>query len=456
MSGVALLLRQQGWIVSGSDEGFYPPVSEILPKAGIVIRTPHAAENIPSDAALIVIGKHAKLTSENPEVAAAEALAARKASYPEVLHEIMAARDSVVVAGSYGKSSTSAIVAWALEFAGLKPGYFIGAVPRNLPAHAALGSGPFVAEGDEYPSSNTDPQAKFLHYPARSVLLTSAVHDHVNIYPTQKDYLVPFRALLRRMPRDGLAVLCADEPHARSLLPEVSCPSVTYGLDAPDADYRASDIAYEEVTRFTLSHRGRTIGRFETSQLGRHTIENMTGAAALLLERYALDVGCLAKAFSTFGGVRRRLDKITTRSAIPVYEGFGSSRDKAKAAIDAIRLHFPNRRLVAVFEPHTFSWRNRETIGWYDDAFAGAATVFVYPPPQHGAATHDQLSQSEIMARIRDVGRVEARPLSSSRDANVTTVRGFLKPGDVVLILTSGDMGGMIQPLSQALDAEQA
>src|SRR5581483_1630739 len=172
MSGVALLLREAGWEISGSDEGFYPPVSDYLSQAGIAFHSGYAADNIPRDADLIVIGKNAKLVPEsNPEVAAA--LESNKVkSFPDVLHEITRHAETLVVAGSYGKSTTTALLAWCLKEAGRDPSWFIGEITKGLDAHAHQGHGGiFVLEGDEYPSANWDKTPKFLRYNPRNILL---------------------------------------------------------------------------------------------------------------------------------------------------------------------------------------------------------------------------------------------------------------------------------------------
>jgi UDP-N-acetylmuramate: L-alanyl-gamma-D-glutamyl-meso-diaminopimelate ligase len=452
MAATALLLREQGWSVTGSDEGFYPPASEILPRVGIHVTSPHAAANLPPDADAIVIGKHAKLTQENPEVAAAFASGKPILSFPDVLAQVTCNRDRIVVAGSYGKSTSASLLAWVLVHAGKHPGYFLGAVPKNMPSNAALGSdAPFILEGDEYPSSNTDPRAKFLHYAPAALLLTSAVHDHVNVFPTHADYLGPFQQLVANLPSDGLLVACADEPHAMSLARRAPCRVITYGLHDANAAYRAENIIYGEESTFELIGPG-IREPMKTMQLGAHNVQNMVGAAALLLEKKLATASEIAAAFASYQGIIRRLDKLTTNSPIPLYEGFGSSREKSRAAIDAIRLHFPGRRLVIVFEPHTFSWRSRDTLFWYDSVFEGASEVFVYQPPSHGAASHDQVSQSEIVERIAATG-LPATKLGADKAADVAGVIAHLHPDDVVLVLTTGDLGGMIPILVDKLNS---
>ncbi|HRJ69932.1 MAG TPA: Mur ligase family protein [Beijerinckiaceae bacterium] len=449
MSATGLLLKERGHVVTGSDEGIYPPASVILPAAGIAVMSPHAATNIPADVDQFVIGKHAKLTAENPEVAAAMATGKPILSYPEVLAQLTRGRRNLVVAGSYGKSTSTALIAWALAANGREPGYFIGALPKNLATHAALGRHEaFVIEGDEYPSSNTDPSSKFMHYAPSALLLTAAMHDHVNVFPTQEDYLRPFRALLRKMPSGGLVVACLDEPFAAGLAREGHPGrTVFYSLENPAADYHARTISYGETTTFTLVHRGTALGAFSTTQLGAHNLQNMVGAAAMLIEEKLLSPQEIGDAFARFAGVMRRMDKLTAKSPIPAYEGFGSSREKALSAIDAIRLHFPRKRLVIVFEPHTFSWRSRDALHWYDTVFREAAEVFVYRPPHHGATAHNQASHAEITARIAATG-LPTHALSGDEGAIVAA----LKPDDVVLILSSGDMDGMIARLVRRME----
>jgi UDP-N-acetylmuramate: L-alanyl-gamma-D-glutamyl-meso-diaminopimelate ligase len=453
MSATALLLKAQGWTVTGSDEAFYPPASDVLAAAGIPIRSPHAAANIPDGAARFVIGKHAKLTLENPEVAAAYATGKPVLSYPDVLNEVVRGRTPWVIAGSYGKSTTSAILAWTLAHAGVDAGFFVGAIPKGMAGAAHLGTHPvFVLEGDEYPSSNADPRSKFLHYRAHDVLLTSAAHDHVNIFPTQEEYLKPFAALIAQLPEKGSLTVCKDEPHAAGLSGQARCAVTTYALDDPSADYRAADIRYGETTAFDIVARGRSVGRFQTRMLGAHNIQNLVGAAALLFERRVVAPDAAQRAFADFEGVKRRMDKVTAASRVPVYEGFGSSADKARSAIEAMRLHFPGRKLAVVFEPHTFSWRSRASVDWYASVFKGVDLAVILPPPTHGAVPDDQLSQQEIAALVRTTYGRSLKVLEPGlREWPAATIPE-LSADWVALALSSGALGGQLGPFAAALD----
>jgi UDP-N-acetylmuramate: L-alanyl-gamma-D-glutamyl-meso-diaminopimelate ligase len=448
MSATAKLLRDSGAIVSGSDEAAYPPVSDFLVNEGLGCRTPYDPRNIPPDADAIVIGKNARLVPEsNAEVAAAYASGKEILSFPEVLAELTRGKETVVVAGAFGKSTCAALLAHCLEAmrgldgGPLDPSYFIGALPLTPATNARLGSGRFfVMEGDEYPSSNTDPRSKFLHYSPAHLLVTPLAHDHVNVFPTPDDYLRPFEELVG-LRRTGALVVCTEGELSRAFLSRVSHPVTTYGLN--DGDYRAADIAWGERTQFSLTHQGRAIARLETTQLGEHNVQNIVGVGALLSQLGLLSLDRFVAAVAAFRGVRRRLDRKSDKTTIPIFEGFGSSYDKARSAIAAMRRHFAARRLVVVFEPHTFSWRNRAMLHWYDDVFAGAGKVFVFEPASQGAATHAQVSQAEIVARVRGAG-FDAEPLSDP-DAGVARIARELRNDDSVLLLTSGDLGGLIE-----------
>ena len=189
----------------------------------------------------------------------------------------------------------------------------------------------------------------------------------------------------------------------------------------------------------------------ETLLLGLHNIENIVGAAAMLLERGLVTGADLQRAVPVFRGVARRLDKKTVRSRVPAYEGFGSSYEKARSAIEAIQLHFPSRPLVVVFEPHTFSWRNAEALAWYDTVFEGVSRVLVLPPPTHGAGAHQQLSFAEIIDRILAAG-VDASPMANG-DAVLADLAASLTGEEVVLLLSSGPLDGLAERLPAELEA---
>ena len=446
MSAVALLLKEAGWSVTGSDAECYGPPREVLERGGVSFSLGYDPKNIPANADCFIIGRNTKLApAENAEVRAALASGKPVYSFPEMLGQLTGGRGNIVVAGSYGKSTTTALIAHVLRHAGIDAGYFIGAEPvrtKWLPAPATLGSElQFILEGDEYPSSHDDAHAKFMHLSPRDVILTSVVHDHINIYPTFAEYQKPFRELLDLVPNDGIVVVNADEPNALALARESGDPIITYGVHEA-SDYRATDIRYAERTRFRLLARGIILGEIDSPLLGAHNVENVVGAAAWIVERDLVPFENIRSALADFRGIRRRLDNIAPAARIPVFEGFGSSHEKALSAIRALTLHFPGKPLVIIFEPHTFGWRNRANLAWYDDVFAEAEKVFVAAPERQGANTHDQLTQKEILARIGKKAEPYATP-----DAVLQSLTG----NEIVLILTSGNLEGTIETLADVL-----
>ncbi|MCI5043672.1 MAG: Mur ligase family protein [Aquisalinus sp.] len=447
MSAVAYLLQQKGYDVSGSDAGFYPPVSDYIARLGITCREGYHASNIPDDAALIVIGKNAKLVPEtNEEVRfALEKKSGVVKSFPEVLADLTDKKNRTVVAGSYGKSTLTSIITWCLVHAGKAPGYFIGAIPKNLDHSSNLGGGDhFIFEGDEYPSANWDDRAKFLHYSPETVILTSACHDHVNIYPTLESYHAPFLVLLAGLQKNsGTLIGCLDERNSADLFTGFSGDRISYGF-TDGADWSAKKIRPGNLTSFELLQHGETIGEVQTTLLGRHNVQNIIGAAAFLIGKKILGFAEFAAAIAAFKGLNRRLDLKSDKTSLPIYEGFGSSYEKARAAITAVVEHYDDRELIVLFEPHTFSWRNRARLDQYHDVFEGAARVWLYQPPTQGADTHDQLTLDEIMAEtaahhpdVRSFDRGNWRDIITSADAKK----------NVLLILSSGAFDGLLQKI---------
>jgi UDP-N-acetylmuramate: L-alanyl-gamma-D-glutamyl-meso-diaminopimelate ligase len=426
----------------------FPPVSTYLDTLGVAYHHGFDAAHIPQGLDAAVIGSSAKLAlAGNPELAELVRLGVPRSSFPEFLGRHVAGRDTVVVAGSFGKSSVTALLAVVLTEAGGDPGYFIGAVPLDLPLTGKGGSDPiFVMEGDEYIVGGGDVRSKFLLYAPRAVLITSLVHDHVNVFPTVADYEAPFAELIARLPTDALLV-CAHPFEALHRL-TAGRRVVWYGRETCSG-YHADGVEIGEITRFDLITPTGARIPLETSLLGLHNIENIVGAAALLLERGDVSIEGLQRGVRRFRGVARRLDRKTTESTVPAYEGFGSSYEKARSAIEAILLHFPTRPCVVVFEPHTFSWRDPAALAWYDSVFEGVARVLLLPPPTHGDATA-QSSQGDIALRIAAAG-VPVTPLADAA-AVLTDLSATLAGEEVVLLLSSGPLDGLPATLPPLLD----
>ena len=445
MSATALLLKQMGVRISGSDEGFYPPVSDYLKSADIAFAKGYRKENIPDDADVIIIGKNAKLQPEtNEEVRAAFASGKLVRSFADIVHDMTLSSENVVVAGSYGKSTCTALLAWCLRTAKKDPSYFIGEVTNGFECYAQRGQGSvFVLEGDEYPSSNWDSTSKFLRYNARNVLLTSATHDHINVFPTHADYLVPFRALLDALPSDGVLVACGSEPHARALVQATGRPAVFYALD-DRAHWHADNIARGARTDFDLMRGSEKVVRLSTRHLGNHNIENIVGVSAMLLEKGLLTPEELRRRRFVHG--RQAPHGI----AVGLIDGAGVRRirlvlregqERHRRGQAALPRPAPDGGVRA---PHVHlakpggDRRLRRRVRW-------SRKILIYEPASQGAGSHAQLTQDEIVDRVRSA-KYDAEAIVDPEEA-LQRLNGILETDDVVLLLTSGELGGLIKTI---------
>ncbi|MGI9169498.1 MAG: Mur ligase domain-containing protein, partial [Caulobacteraceae bacterium] len=278
MSALASILVSEGHGVRGSDTGVFPPVTDQLDRLGVAWHVGFHAGAIPREIDAAVVGASAKLDlANNPELAELERRGVPRFSFPGFLGRHTLGRDNIVIAGSFGKSTLTALAAVAMREAGRDPGYFIGAVPLDLESAGRGGSdAAFLIEGDEYIVGGADRRSKFLLYHPARLLISSLVHDHLNVFPTLQSYEAPFAELIAGLPDDTLLV-CA---HAHRPLHRLTAGRKVawYGLD-PCPGYHAEAVETGEITRFDLVTPGGARVALETELLGRHNIENIVGVA---------------------------------------------------------------------------------------------------------------------------------------------------------------------------------
>jgi len=449
MSALAIMMQQKGWKITGSDEGFYNPgvIYDLLKKHKINFNEKYSKDNIPKDADLIIIGKHTKLVPEkNEEVQKAFSSGIKIQSLPEALGDLTIKIENTVVTGSFGKSSVTSLLTWCLKSAKKDPSYFIAAGAYNLKENGYIGKGKdCIIEGDEYPSANWDNTSKFLYLHPKNVILISGEHDHFNIFKTEEDYIKPFKKLVAKLPKNGLLVASYYGKNVQKIIRQAKCKIIFYGLDK-DALYHARNISYGRITKFDLYKDDRKITELKTKLLGSGNIENTVGVCAFLLEKKLLNIKELQKAIYTFKGVSGRLDLKTDKSSVLIYESFGSSYVKAKSDLEAIRLHFPEKKIITVFEPHTFSWRDRNNLSWYKDVFKeNEETIVLLPPAEHGKDTDLQLSLAEIMKEIKKNNQ-KAQSATNTKEV-MQILEDKLKSNDILVLMSSGDLHGLTKEI---------
>ena len=452
MSALALLLKQKGWQVSGSDIEFYDPAYSLLRKNGIKFFKKYSKKHINKDLDLIVVGgKHSNLEREkNEEVRAAFASDKEIKSVPQILGELGNKTENTVVAGSFGKSTTTALLTWCLIKSKKNPSYFIGGIPIGFRAHAKLDKGKhFILEGDEYPSSNWDTRSKFLHLRPKNLILISAEHDHMNVFPTEKDYLKPYRKLISLLPRNGLLVASNEGRNVEKIIKSAKCRIVNYGF-TKKSTWHPENISYGLKTSFDLSKGKKKIIRLETSLLGNHNVENIVGVSAFLLEKKLITVKQLQNGVRSFKGLERRLDLKTKKSSVLVYEGFGSSYTKAKSVFDALKLHFSDKKLITIFEPHSASWSNARTKRWYRNILKTSDAVILLPVPAHRAGVPNQMTSEQILKIIKK--HHKKTYFAKTEKETLKILKKITKEDDVIALVSSGSLLGLSKSVPKLME----
>ena len=449
MASLAGLLRERGHAVTGSDQDVYPPMSTQLEALGIEVRSPYAEANVPADVDLVVIGN--ALSRGNPEVEAVLDRRQRYTSLPAlVAEEFLRPRRSLVVAGTHGKTTTTSLLAFLLERAGRDPSFLVGGVPVDFGRSYRLGGGDaFVIEGDEYDSAFFDKRPKFVHYLPSTAIIGNVEFDHADIYPDLEAVKTAFVRLLQVIPRGGLLIAGSESPALASILKQARCRVETFGLDA-GADWRASNVrSTPDGARFELVRSGRSLGEFSLPLAGDHNVRNALAALAAAAEAGAPPES-VREALAAFRGVKRRLEARGEAGGVVVYDDFAHHPTAVAATLQALRSLAGGGRLVAVFEPRSYTSRTRVFQDDFARAFAAADCVYVAAAHLPGKVPEAQrLSEAELVAATNQAGgRAVFLP---SVEAIVAALAAELQAGDRVAILSNGGFGGIHEKLLRAL-----
>jgi UDP-N-acetylmuramate: L-alanyl-gamma-D-glutamyl-meso-diaminopimelate ligase len=453
MASLAGLLRERGHEVTGSDQDVYPPMSTQLEALGIPLRSPYAAENVPSGADLVVIGN--ALSRGNPEVEAVLDRKQRMSSLPALLaEEFIRGRTSLVVAGTHGKTTTASLLALILHQAGRDPSFLIGGIPVDFGRSFRLGGGPhFLVEGDEYDSAFFDKRPKFVHYLPDVAVIGNVEYDHADIYPDLAAVQTAFVRLLNVIPGRGLLVAGAESPSLSELLLRAPCRVETFGIEG-EADWRAVNVRPgPDAWRFSLQLRGRDLGEFSLGLPGEHNVRNALATLAVAAE-VGIPPEAARPALAAFRGVKRRLEVRGRARGVTVYDDFAHHPTAVRETLKALRAAHPTGgggRLVAVFEPRSYTSRTGIFQEDFGRAFRAADLVVVAAAHLPGKVPEDRrLSEAALVDALRGQG-TEARFIPSVPDI-VTALSTELREGDRVVLLSNGGFGGIHEKLLQALE----
>ena len=436
MGSLAGMLKDSGYVVTGSDENVYPPMSDFLAACKIQINNGYRAENLSPQPDLVVVGNTIKKT--NPEAQALAELAIPFVSFPQALgHYFLAGKTSLVVTGTHGKTTTSSLLATLLHKAGQTPGFMVGGLVGAFGRNYNLGDSPyFVVEGDEYDTAFFDKGPKFLHYRPHIAIVTSIEFDHADIFPDLEAIRQAFSRLMTIMPKDGCVVACQDSPVVREISSMAPCQVIGYGME-DGAEWTIKNIDVEKQgTFFDVIHRGRLHSRYKSPMPGRHNALNALAVIAVL-DRLGVDRGVIAAGLSVFEGVRRRQEVRGMVNNITVIDDFAHHPTAVRETLNALKQAYKGQRLVAVFEPRTNSSRRQVFQRDYVSAFDGADLVVVREPvPLPNFPANQLFSSKQLASDLRN--RNIAALAFPDTDGILEHLQSVLLPGDVVAILSNG------------------
>jgi UDP-N-acetylmuramate: L-alanyl-gamma-D-glutamyl-meso-diaminopimelate ligase len=452
MASLAGLLRERGHEITGSDQDVYPPMSTQLEEMGIPVRTPYAESNVPEDADLVVIGN--ALSRGNPEVEVVLDRKQRMTSLPALLaDEVIRGHESLVVAGTHGKTTTTSMLAFLLQEAGLDPSFLIGGVPVDFARSYRLGKGRhFVVEGDEYDSAFFDKRPKFIHYLPDVAAIGNLEFDHADIYADLAAVQTAFLRLIQMIPRRGVLVAGIESAPLREILPRALCRVETFALGSADADWRGEEAgpAPGGGWRFRLRRAARDLGEYSIQLPGEHNVRNAIAAVAMA-SAAGVAPEKAREILPRFRGVKRRLEVKGRARGVVVYDDFAHHPTAVRETLHALRMGSAGGgRLFAVFEPRSYTSRTRVFQDDFARAFEGADAVIVAAAHMPGKVPEGQRLSEKDLVRAIAAGGHDARFIGPVDDI-VAHLSRELREGDRVVILSNGGFGGIHGKLLSAL-----
>jgi UDP-N-acetylmuramate: L-alanyl-gamma-D-glutamyl-meso-diaminopimelate ligase len=455
MAPLAGMLREHGFRVTGSDSGVYPPASTLLESLGISFFNTFDAAHMEPVPDLVVVGNI--IARGNPEL---EEVLDRKIPYrsmPEILEEVfLPGKHSIVVSGTHGKTTTTAMLAWIFQTGGKRPNFLVGGVAENFGKSYGLGGGEeFILEGDEYETAFWDRGPKFFHYHPDDLIVTSLEYDHADIYPDFETYQLTFRRLVNLVPRRGRVVIWGDAeesgPALRRAAEKAFCPVETYGFRTGN-NWMASDVKISgETMSFRVAHQGKVFGDFSMMATGRHNVLNAM-AAMIIAQGRGISAEQIAEALDTFRSVKRRMDVKGEIGGVLVVDDFAHHPTAVKATIEAARGRWPRRRLWAILEPRSNSMRRKVFQDELPKALALADRVIlggVFRAQQLG--DENRMDPETVAATVRTLGK--HAQVFAGADAIAENLVAESKPGDLLLIMSNGSFDGLCDKLLKKLNA---
>jgi UDP-N-acetylmuramate: L-alanyl-gamma-D-glutamyl-meso-diaminopimelate ligase len=450
MASLAGLLKQRGFKVTGSDAAVYPPMSEFLASMAIPVAQPYAEANLKPRPDWVVVGNAISRGNVELEHMLDERIQFR--SLPDTLYDFfLRTREPIVVAGTHGKTTTTAMLAWIFQSAGKDPSFLVGGIAENFGSSFALRQGKhFILEGDEYDTAFFDKGPKFLHYFPQAIILTSVEFDHADIFRNLDAVKTAFKRLVNLVPRRGKIIAYDADANLDDCLTKAFTPIERYGMK-PGSEWRITNMKLDAGrTTWSVAREGRPWANFEFSLAAEYNVLNATAAAAMAAH-YGIESAVIAEALKTFKSVKRRLEVRAEIDGITIIEDFAHHPTAIAATLKALRIRYPKARLWALFEPRSNTLRRKVLQKELVSSLALADRVIVtsiFKP--EAIPENERLTTATVVNAVKRNGR-SARELADA-DAIVETVVPELERGDVVAILSNGSFGGIYDKLPRKLE----
>jgi UDP-N-acetylmuramate: L-alanyl-gamma-D-glutamyl-meso-diaminopimelate ligase len=437
MAGIAAIAREAGHRVTGSDANAWPPMSTQLEQLGIEVMRGYEAAHLQPAPDCVVVGN--VVTRGNPAMEYVLDHGLPYTSGPQWLSEqVLQGRWVLAVAGTHGKTTTSSMLAWILEHAGLDPGFLIGGVPCNFPVSARLGRAPFfVVEADEYDTAFFDKRSKFVHYRPRTAVLNNLEFDHADIFPDLPAIERQFHHLVRTVPGGSGRIVCNGHDAALARVLKMGCWTPVEYFD--HADGWQAQLLAEDGSAFEVTFAGAAQGTLRWELLGRHNVSNALAAIAAARHAGVPPAQAIA-ALARFRNVKRRLELRGEVRGVRVYDDFAHHPTAITTTLAGLRARAANGRIIAVLEPRSNTMRmgvHKEELA---ESLKGADQSFLYQRDDLGWSLADTLSALGPRARVM-----------SDLDALVRAVAADAQPGDQIVVMSNGDFGGIHDRLLASL-----
>jgi UDP-N-acetylmuramate: L-alanyl-gamma-D-glutamyl-meso-diaminopimelate ligase len=449
MGALACMLKDLGYEVTGSDQKVYPPMSHFLASRGIPVMEGFLAEHLAHEPDLVIVGN--VVPRANPEAVECGRRGLPYCSMPQAVNRFVAeGKQTLMVAGTHGKTTTAALLAWVLQTAGRDPSFVIGGILKNFDSNYRMGrGGAIVIEGDEYDTAFFDKGPKFLHYAPAATVLTSIEFDHADIYRDLEHVKSAFRRLVAGF--DGKSLLMAyDQDEAIDEVIAGAAPLVQRYGRRVDSEWRLGPMKVDPPwTAFEVLKAGQPFGRYRTQMIGRHNLLNALAVIAVA-DHLGITAAAMAEALESFQGVKRRQEIRGEKRGIVVMDDFAHHPTAVRETIAAVRSAYPGRRLIAVFEPRSNSSMRKVFQPVYLASFDGAERIFIRRPSMlEKVPEAERFSAEALVAELQRQGRDAG--FYPDTESIIASVVDTGRSGDVVLIMSNGGFDNIHERLLEAL-----